>query len=152
MRRLSFSCAIIFIANIISGFSADVVMPSLYSDMLNFPDGGWNIVDMSRFCLPAHALGGILGYSDKIICEFFSGVDSMIASFLGSNVVNQTQTALASNLLGIVNAVQTTPVIYVPVPNVTAIRAEGTIFSRTQITRRLQMHRMPGVSMPLTPD
>lgn len=34
-----------------------------------------------------------------------------MASFLGNNLVNKTQTALASNLLGIVNAMEVTPAI-----------------------------------------
>ncbi len=49
-------------------------------------------------------------------CGCHSGVDMLLSDFLGKSVVNQTQNALASNLLGMVNAVQNTPVISIPVP------------------------------------
>jgi hypothetical protein len=112
---------------------ADIVFPSVYSDLQTLQDGGVNHIDTSR-SLTVDGMYALNGMGTTIKVDIlFSGVDSLIASFLGSSVVNQTETALASNLLGIVNAVQTTPAIYVPdvFPNETQL--QNSVESAVQI-------------------
>ncbi len=77
------------------------------------------------------------------------GLDSVLTSFLDKSLVNQTQTALASNLLGIVNAVETTPAISLPSLTVVngsdiANSAQGSSATENEALQNLMRNQMLG--------